>query len=103
MSIWASIPCLDGDTKRTTPLVYHGSHVLPESKGERGGGVDLALLPAHVGYYRRYPNGPNETWGYEPYLRLGVTARTDDATVILTAAQVRILHAALGEWLEGLT
>ncbi len=80
------------------PIVYQGSHVVPDDTDERGGSVDLACLPGHITRDARDDgDGPGL-----PYLRLGVqvAAGLDPATVILTERQARRLHETLGEWLE---
>ena len=91
-----------------SPIVYQGSHVLPEPTDARGGSVDVAAISAHVRYWRENPDGdasdePDDP--PEPYLRLGVHEKDHgavlggDATVILTRPQVVALHATLTEWL----
>jgi len=92
------------------PLVYQGSHVLPEADHPRGGSVDLAHVAAHVRFWREHPDAPPEQeleFPHEPYLRLSVheDPRTPyrsvgDATVLLTTGQARRLIAAVAEWLE---
>lgn len=81
------------------PLVYQGSHVLPEETDLRGGYVDLALIPAHVRFWRDNPDAPVSTGPDnppDPYLRLGVNGET----VILTRRHVSEIWAELSEWLE---
>lgn len=90
------------------PIIYKGSHVLPEEDHPRGGSVGLAIIPPHVRYWRENPNGVEEPEGtpYEPFLRLDVQAHGDtdggpaDATVVLTRHQVERLRDALAEFLE---
>jgi hypothetical protein len=80
------------------PLVYHGSHVMPEHDGERGGWVDIASLSRFVRLNRDDPDGAHDEEGWEPFLRFGV----NQETVILTDRNVRMIHASLTEWLAGL-
>lgn len=83
------------------PIVYKGSHVLPEETDERGGWVDIALIPPHVRYWRENPDAPThtepdtDTHPPEPFLRWGV----NNDTVILTREQVKEIHAELTWWL----
>lgn len=88
------------------PLIYQGSHVLPEADHPRGGHVGLACINAFVRHYREHPDSEEEPWlPLEPYLRLDVKA--DDATaqggayatVVLTVEQASRLRAALDEWI----
>ena len=92
------------------PYVYRGSHVLPEPGDPQGGSVDLAYVAAHVRFWRDHPGadaaGEPER-GCEPFLRLGVSEHPStpnrsvgDATVLLSADQVRRLAGALAGWLE---
>lgn len=77
------------------PLVYHGSHVLPSEDGERGGSVDLALIPSHITRDGRDDQPEDEKpW---PFLRFGV----NEETVVLTLRNVRQIHETLTEWLAG--
>ena len=90
-------PCSCGEPN--APLVYRGSHVLPSSSDERGGHVDLALIPAHVRYWRENPNAPIETepdFPPEPYLRFGV----NEGTVILERHHVEQIVSELSWWLN---
>jgi hypothetical protein len=79
------------------PLVYKGSHILPADTDPRGGGVDVAMIPGHVRYWRDHPDAIEEPGGPpEPYLRLGVNGET----VVLTRRNVAQLYDTLTEWLE---
>lgn len=82
------------------PLVYHGSHVMPENDAARGGHIDVASLSRFVRFYRDNPDAPTsgEPDGWEPFLRFGV----NQSQVVLTERNVRQLHATLTEWLAGL-
>lgn len=80
------------------PLVYQGSHVLPSGDDERGGWVDLALIPGHVRFYRDHPeadDAPEDQLPPEPFLRFGV----NDARVILTRRNVEQIAETLSAWL----
>ena len=81
------------------PLVYQGSHILPTELDERGGYVDIALIPAHVRYWRENPDAPSETEPEsppEPFLRFGV----NESRVILTRHHVEGIVRELQWWLE---
>lgn len=102
MSIYASLPAPSDDGHKDAyevPLVYQGSHHLPSEDDERGGWVDLALIPGHVRYWRDNPGAPEETEPDDappdPYLRFGV----NNETVVLTRRQVELVHETLTEWL----
>lgn len=91
------------------PIIYRGSHVLPEESHARGGSVEVALIPGHVRFWREKPDAPSEDEPEgppEPYLRLSVHAHGDtdgglaDATVVLTQRQATRLRDALNEWLD---
>jgi hypothetical protein len=93
------------------PIIYQGSHILPDESHARGGSVDLAVVPAHVRYWRENPDGDDEPeGGCEPYLRLSVHQYPSDdgdyermdATVVLTRRQGGRLRDAINEWLEEL-
>lgn len=90
-------PCNCGQPD--APLVYQGSHVFPSESDPRGGYVDLALIPAHIRFWRDHPNAPvnEEPDGPPaPFLRFGVNG----ATVILTQRNVEQIHGELSYWLE---
>lgn len=92
------------------PIIYQGSHVLPEESDARGGSVDLAIIPPHVRFWRENPDTPveDEPEGppYEPFLRLSVdTHKNSDggeahSTVVLTRRQAGRLRDELNEWLD---
>lgn len=91
------------------PIIYQGSHVLPEMSDARGGSVDLAYIPEHVRFWRENPDASVEDEPYDipdPYLRLGVHAHDDtyhgggDATVLLTVRQATRLRDSLSWWLK---
>lgn len=87
------------------PLIYQGSHVLPEPDHPRGGWLDLAYIPPHVRYDREHPDGEDEPDGppTDPYLRLCLGDREGNATVILTLPQAQRLRDALVDfcgWFE---
>jgi hypothetical protein len=74
--------------------VYQGSHVLPAESDERGGWVDIALIPSHITRDGRDDQPEDEApW---PYLRLGV----NEQTVILTRRNVQEIHESLSWWLS---
>ena len=96
MSIWASFGGIDKDYRSGEPIVYRGSHLFPDEK-DRGGSVDIALIPGHVRFYRENPNSESsEPTGVEPWLRLSV----NDGTVILDREQVKALVFDLNWWLK---
>jgi hypothetical protein len=94
------------------PVIYQGSHVLPEETDPRGGSLGLAHIAAHVRYYRENPDadGKDEPWEPpEPFLRLDVQEHSTSyrrepgsATVVLTEHQAERLRDALTGWLERL-
>ena len=91
----------DGDPSfddHDAPLVYQGSHVLPDEDSPRGGHVEFAAIPAHVRYWRENPGAPGATEpeGVDAWIRLSV----NEGTVLLTERQVRRLRDGLTEWLE---
>jgi hypothetical protein len=105
----------DGDPESDdldAPLIYQGSHVLPEDSHPRGGYVGLAHIAAHVRFWRENPDAPlhDEPWlPAEPFLRLSVVADETtyqgggDATVVLTSRQATRLRDALNDWLISTT
>jgi hypothetical protein len=93
------------------PLVYQGSHVLPELHDSRGGAVDLAIIPPHVRFWRDNPEADvqDEPDGAptDPFLRLSVHEHAStygrsegSATVILTPRQAQRLRDSLTEFCE---
>lgn len=95
-------PCDCGQP--SAPLVYQGSHILPEPGEQRGGYVDIALISPHVRYWREHPDSPSatepdmDTHPPEPFLRLGV----NEGTILLDVAGVRRVHDTLHDWLEAI-
>lgn len=95
-------PCDCGQP--SAPLVYQGSHVLPEAGDKRGGDVDIALISAHVRYWREHPDAPSasepdsDTHPPEPFLRFGV----NEGRVVLDVAGVQRVATTLNEWLEAI-
>lgn len=100
MSIYASLPapCEYPDDPyfkgRPVPIVYQGSHVVPGLEDDRGGWVDIALIPSHITRDGK-DDGPDDGVPY-PFLRLGV----NNETVVLTYQGVEMVHRTLSEWLE---
>lgn len=101
MSIWASwpAPCDDDDPDWPSPYVYTDSSRYPDHTLERRGWIDVAVIPAHVAYWRDNPNAdeslePDGGWDSN-WLRLGV----NDGVVILDRAGVELLHRTFTEWL----
>lgn len=95
--IWTEHACTCGQPD--APLVYQGSHILPSDSDRRGGYVDIALIPAHVRYWREHPDAPVATEPEEPpepFLRLGV----NNETVILTRRNVKQVADTLNGWLR---
>jgi hypothetical protein len=93
------------------PIVYQGSHVLPEESDFRAGSLDLAAIPPHVRFWRENPDADVEDEpGYpdacEPFLRMSLEAHEStyggggDATVLLTIRQATRLRDALDHWLD---
>lgn len=90
------------------PLIYQGSHVLPEPNDPRGGSVDLGCIAPHVRFWRENPDAlvaEELDVPYEPYLRLSVNESRSQpnrsegqATVLLTVDQTERLIQALTEW-----
>lgn len=77
------------------PLVYQGSHILPSENDERGGDVDIALIPGFIerdGRDQAFEND-DAVW---PYLRFGVNGET----VVLTERNVREVADTLNHWLS---
>lgn len=98
MSIYGTDLAFGGfDDTDPAPLVYRGSHVLPEDDGERGGELQFASIGGFVGDGTREPLdldcNSDELW---PWLRVS-TARDD---VVLDLPQIRALHSYLGGALE---
>lgn len=91
--LWEFVgPCSCGQPD--APLVYQGSHVLPTDDDERGGYVDLALIPSHI--TRDGRDDRPEDGAPWPWLRFGV----NHETVILTRRNVEQIHKTLGWWLS---
>jgi hypothetical protein len=93
---WESLGTCDCGM-RNAPLVYQGSHHLPEAGDERSGCVDIACIPGHVRFYR---DNPEADFGDapetpEPFLRFGVNSET----VVLEAHHVEQIVRGLREWL----
>jgi hypothetical protein len=93
------------------PIIYQGSHVLPELDDPRGGSLDLAHIPPHVRYWRENPDADpeSEPWGapVDPFLRISVEEHSDtprrypgQATVILTLRQATRLRNELSEFID---
>lgn len=75
------------------PIVYQGSHILPSQDDERGGHVDIALIPSHITRDGRDDRPEDEApW---PFLRMGVNSET----VILTRRNVLEIVESLTYWL----
>lgn len=89
---WSGKPCDCG--LPDAPIIYRGSHVLPSAADERGGAVDLALIPGYIGE----GNQEADTHPAHPFLRLGVNGEA----VVLDRRGVELVHRTLGEWLGGL-
>lgn len=80
------------------PLVYRGSHVLPNPTDRRGGWVDMASIPGFIRVYRDDPDADpkgEDNMPPEPFLRFGVNGET----VILTRRNVEQIQATLTDWL----
>ena len=77
----------------SAPIRYQGSHVLPDDGDQRGGSVQLALVPSHITRDGR-DDQPDNGRPY-PYVRVSVGA--EDA--ILDEQGAAAMHRALGDWL----
>lgn len=80
------------------PIIYQGSHLLPSMEDPRGGFVDIALIPAHVRYWRENPDAPIESepdFPPEPFIRFGVNGEV----VVLDERAVTKIHKTLGWWI----
>lgn len=93
------------------PIIYQGSHVLPDETDARGGSVDLAHIPGHVRFWRDNPNAPVEDEPETPpcdrFLRLSMHSYEGTygegeghTTVILTRRQAARLRDSLTEFLD---
>lgn len=93
------------------PIVYQGSHVLPEMDDARGGALSLAIIPPHVRFWRDNPDSPTnkEPDGKptDPFLRLEVQQHPGtyhhslgEATVILTLRQATRLRDELSKFVS---
>lgn len=86
---------------RHAPIVYKGSHILPSMDDERGGWIDLALIPGFITRTGREDEQPDNdehedypaAW---PYLRFGVNG----TTVVLDKAGVQQVADTLAYWLS---
>lgn len=81
---------------REAPLVYRGSHILPSMEDERGGDVDIALIPGHVFREGRESEQPPDDETPWPYLRFGVNGER----VVLDTAGVQRVADTLNRWLS---
>lgn len=84
-------PCSCGQPG--APIVYQGSHILPDEEDRRGGYVSLSLVPSHITRDGR-DDRPEEGTPY-PWVR--VSLETED--VILDEQQAAAMYRALGDWL----
>jgi hypothetical protein len=79
--IFSGRPCSCGTP--SAPIVYEGSHVVPNGRDRRGGWMDLASALD------------------KPFLRLWVCKEgsLEGEVVVVDRRQVQRLHEATGEWL----
>lgn len=101
MSIYATIPGIDGDAPCGPPWSYLGSHVLPADTDPRGGEVSLALIPSHITRNGRDDQPADGTpW---PWLRVSIDpsrASSGDPVVLINPQQARHLRDQLTNWLD---
>lgn len=107
MSIWATRLVLDGTwDEDPPPIIYQASHVTPTGQSPRGGLLDTATIPSHIGADGR-GEGEEDGPPVGGYVRFSVAERVvtrDDVqpgemvgtapgmqTVILDRGQVRAL------------
>jgi hypothetical protein len=98
VSIYASIPGIDGDAPCGPPWIYLGSHILPADDDPRGGSVGLALIPSHI--TRGGRDDQPEDGRPWPWLRLSIDGCDSDPTVLLDPAQARRLARLLTDWAD---
>lgn len=91
---FSGLPCDCGQPD--APLVYQGSHIVPDGSDERGGSVHLALIPSHV--TRDGRDDQPEDGAPWPFLRFGV----NESTVVLTRPHVEQIVESLSQWLDAL-
>ena len=78
------------------PLVYRNSHTVPTATGQRGGSLDVAYIPGHIGA-DGWPDGDDGP--PVEFVRVSTTSADGAAvTVVLDGRQVAELHRQLG-WL----
>lgn len=96
-------PCDCGAAKKSQPIIYKGSHVLPSDDDPRGGHVFVCAIPDHITRDGRddAPEGALKDW-----LRLSVDADGASyhggaqAEVVLDRPLVEQLRDTLTHWLE---
>lgn len=98
MSIYATIPGIDGDAPCGPPWIYLGSHILPADDDARGGSVGLALIPSHITRDGR-DDQPDDRQPW-PWLRLSLDTQPSDPAVILNPAQARHLAEQMAAWAD---
>ena len=92
------------------PVIYQGSHVLPDENSPRGGSVDVAMIPDFI---TRDGRDDAQGTGLKDWLRLSVDSEDSEtryegvvvvkggrAVVVLTRPQVERLRDTLTDWLE---
>jgi hypothetical protein len=98
VSIYASIPGIDGDAPCGPPWIYLGSHILPADDDARGGSVGLALIPSHITRDGR-DDQPDDSRPW-PWLRLSVDVPDGHAAAVLNPDQARRLARLLTDWAD---
>lgn len=109
MSIYGSFAVYDGEPyDHPAPMIYRGSHVLPNPDDPRGGSLDLGYIPGFITRDGRHrlaePDPECDDEGVWPWLRVSLRP-TDDAwadgedTVVLDRDQVAALRDDLTDWL----
>lgn len=97
MSIYSSnfvLAADDGDGP--APIIYQGSHVLPDDSDQRGGTLDLGVIPGWIERPGRpATNNQGRAVPLHPWLRITI----NDESVVLDRAQVAALTGHLREWL----
>lgn len=103
MSIYCSMPGVDGWGELGDAYVYEGSHLVVGPDSPRGGAVDWAVPASHIRTASE-PRGfeDEDRWpARHSYLRLSVDDQHGSATVVLDRRQVAFLVAQWTDWLDG--
>jgi hypothetical protein len=91
MSIYCSYWDIGPDRpKKERPIIYAGSNVRPMKVAPRGGEFGISAIPDYI------TNRARDVIPWKPFLRVHV----NNATVVLTRAQVEECAKAIARWLE---